>query len=250
MTAPPIPLFSVVIPARDEEKELPRCLDSIANSWASFLSRTALANSCYQVIVVINRCTDRTEQIAHAHGCKVVHEDAKNLAAIRNVGVRASSSEFVVTVDADSRVSLNMFETLYRHLSIPDVVGGGVLILPERWSLGIFMTALMLLPIALWYRISAGLFFFKRSAFDAIGGFNETLLSVEDIAFAKALRAFGRTNGQRFKNVLSAHIVTSCRKFDRLGDWYFLRHPLMTLRLLRGADTLAANAIWYDFPHQ
>jgi glycosyltransferase involved in cell wall biosynthesis len=241
-------LFSVVIPARDEEKELPRCLNSLEKSWAVFQSKAVLPSASYEVIVVINRCTDQTEQIARSRGCRVVCENAKNLAAIRNVGVRASNCEFVVTVDADSRVSINMFETLYKRLNDPGVVGGGVLILPDRWSLGIFLTGLMLVPIALWYRISAGLFFFRRSAFESVGGFNEMLPSVEDIAFAKALRAFGQTNNQRFVNVLSAHIVTSCRKFDRFGDWYFLRHPLMTLRLLRGVDAVAADTVWYDFP--
>jgi glycosyltransferase involved in cell wall biosynthesis len=243
------PLFSIIIPARNEEKELPKCLDSIEKSWAAFQAKNAPPNSFYQVIVVINRCTDKTEQIAHTHGCRIIREDAKNLAAIRNVGVRASNSEFVLTVDADSLISINMFETLHRYLSKPDVVGGGVLILPERWSLGIFMTGLMLVPIALWYRISAGLFFFKRSAFDAIAGFDEKLFSAEDIAFAKTLRSFGQQNGKSYINILSAHIVTSCRKFDRFGDWYFLCRPLMTLRLLRGADMAAANTVWYDFPH-
>lgn len=242
------PLFSVIIPARDEEKELPRCLDALEKSWVAFQSKMVLSAKVYEVVVVINRCTDRTEQIARERGCRVVREDTKNLAAIRNVGVRASTSDFVITVDADSRVSTTMFETLNRYLSQPEVVGGGVLILPERWSLGIFLTGLMLVPIALWYRISAGLFFFKRDAFEKVGGFNEMLPSVEDIAFAKALCSFGRTKNQRFVNVLSAHIVTSCRKFDRFGDWYFLRHPLMTLRLLRGVDAVAADAVWYDFP--
>jgi glycosyltransferase involved in cell wall biosynthesis len=243
------PLFTIVIPARDEEKELPRCLDAIALSWSRFQSKTAPTKSSYHVIVVINRCTDQTEQIAKARGCQIIYEDAKNLAAIRNAGVRASTSQFVLTIDADSRVSPHMFEKLHYYLNKPNVVGGGVLILPERWSLGIFMTGLMLVPIALWYRISAGLFFFKRSAFDAVGGFNEKFPSVEDIAFAKALQTLAQKSDQRFVNLLSAHIVTSCRKFDRFGDWYFLRHPLMTLRLLRGSDKVAANAVWYDFPH-
>jgi glycosyltransferase involved in cell wall biosynthesis len=38
----------------------------------------------------------------------VVHEDRRNLAAIRNAAARAATGEIVVTIDADSRMSSNM----------------------------------------------------------------------------------------------------------------------------------------------
>ena len=49
--------FSVVIPAHNEEKYLGRCLDSIMAASASYKDQV-------EVIVVLNRCTDRTEEIA------------------------------------------------------------------------------------------------------------------------------------------------------------------------------------------
>jgi|688.fasta_scaffold171320_2 glycosyltransferase involved in cell wall biosynthesis len=253
------PIFSVVIPARNEERELPRCLSAINSAWEFFKKQRDIEtkvphefcdqeNFVLEVIVVLNRCTDTTEDIARKAGCTIVHNDEKNLASIRNTGVRASHSPFVITVDADSRMSENTFYNVHTLLASNAYVGGGVLILPERWSLGIFCTGLMLLPIALWYRISAGLFFFRRDAFDAIGGFNELLPSVEDIAFAKALKRHGRTINQKYANLLFTHIITSTRKFDRLGDWYFVLHPIMTFNLLKASDADAANRIWYDFP--
>jgi glycosyltransferase involved in cell wall biosynthesis len=241
--------FSLIIPARNEERELPRCLAAIHSSWNFFLQKAdLLPNASLEIIVVLNRCTDRTEEIAREAGCIIIRNDEKNLASIRNSGVRASTATFVITVDADSRMSRNTFVKVYTLLKTSRYVGGGVLILPERWSLGIFCTGLMLVPIALWYRISAGLFFFTRAAFDAIGGFNETLPSVEDIAFAKSLKAYGKASQLKYANLLSTHIITSTRKFDRLGDWYFLLHPIITFRLLRATDSAAADKIWYDFP--
>jgi glycosyltransferase involved in cell wall biosynthesis len=244
-------VLSVVIPTRNEEKELPRCLRALRASWDAYrASRPHSSVRDLEIVVVINRCTDRTEEIARSAGCVIVYNDKKNLASIRNTGVRTSVGDLVITVDADSRVSMNMITTVVDTMSGGGIIGGGVLIIPERWSLGIFVTGLLLLPIALWYGISAGLFFFRREAFEGIGGFNELLPSVEDIHFARDLKCWAKARDQRYKNVLKAHIVTSCRKFDRFGDWYFVRNIGLTTRLLRGSDSEGADRVWYDFPRE
>lgn len=237
-----LPKLSIIIPARNEERYIGNCLDSI-NAAAEKVS-TQL-----EIIVVLNRCSDKTEEIAKSRGCLVVSDERKNLACIRNTGVKASRAPAVLTIDADSRMSPNMLACIMQCLADEKIIGGGVLILPERWSLGIFLTALCLLPIIFWYGISGGLFFFRRVDFDAIGGFNESLASVEDIDFARRLKAYARKSRRRFVNLYRAHIVSSCRKFDRLGDWYFLRRPGLFLTLLRGRNQAAADHIWYDFEH-
>lgn len=235
------PRLSVVIPARNEEYYLPRALHAIRKSG------DRLVHCDYEIVVVVNRSTDQTESIARENGCVVVKQDGKNLSAIRNAGVIASSGEFVITVDADSIVSTSMLPDVEKALTNQKIIGGGVLILPERWSLGILMTGLALVPIALWYRISCGLFFFRKTDFLAIGGFDEGLVSVEDIDFAKRLRAYGAATQRRFRTLFSSFITTSCRKFDKFGDWYFITNPSESLRLLGGKDQSLADKIWYDF---
>ncbi len=243
------PLFSVIIPARNEELLLGRCLDALAEASERIAARPGetLPEKRYETIVVVNRSTDRTGEIARARGCKVLNDDSKNLSRIRNTGGRAAEGRYVLTVDADSQVSANLLSEAHRALSDARVVGGGVVIVPERWSLGILLTALCLLPIVLRHRISGGVLFCRRADFEAIGGFDENLCSVEDIDFAKRLSAHGRTDGRRFVTLWRASIRTSCRKFDRLGDWYFLFHPLKFRSLLRGHNQAEADKIWYDF---
>lgn len=235
------PEFSIVIPARNEERNIGRCLDAIRAS-------AELAQASYEVVVVINRCTDRTEEIARAAGCRIVHNDTKNLSSIRNSGVRATKSSWIITIDADSRMSINMLREVRRQLLRSTVVGGGVVMLPERWSLGILITGLLLLPYVVVDRIAAGLFFFRRDDFEAIGGFNEQLVSAEDIDFARRLKAHGQASKRRFTIRSRAHIVTSCRKFDHFGDWHFVLKPWMLYRLLSGRDREAADRFWYNFP--
>jgi len=77
------PRFSILIPARNEEKYLPACLDSIR------VASEPLPDQV-EIVVVLNRCTDRTEEIALEHGATIIREDAKNLAktAVRHQPLR------------------------------------------------------------------------------------------------------------------------------------------------------------------
>ena len=234
-----MPHFSVLIPARNEEAFLPRCLDSIKVAATPFPDQV-------EIIVALNRCTDRTEEIALKHGAKVVREDGRNLARIRNAAAKAATGEIIVTIDADSRMTANMLVEIDRLLQTGKYVGGGVTIRPERWSLGILVTVLLLAVLLLWRRVSGGLFWCLRKDFEAIGGFNENLVSLEDLDFAKRLKAHGKSQGKRFTTTKKAHIVTSCRKWDMFGDWYLLLNPRLVRRLLRGQSQEDADHFYYD----
>lgn len=234
------PTFSIVIPARNEEKLLPFCLNSI-------VSAAKKSNVSFEIIVVLNRCTDRTEEIAREYKCRIAIEDAKNLSKIRNAGAKIAKGKYLITIDADSIVSENMLEKVEHLLSSNKYIGGGVLIIPQRLSLGIILTWGLLVPIALYYRIFAGLFFCKLCDFHAIGGFDENYVSVEDIDFAKRLKKYGKSQNKKFAMLLSAYIKTSCRKFDRFGDWYFIKNIFESISLLKGKNQKAADKVWYDF---
>jgi hypothetical protein len=39
--------------------------------------------------------------------------------------------------------------------------------------------------------------------------------------------------------------VTSCRKFDRFGDWYFVQNPRVVADIFR-SDPRAADRFYYD----
>jgi len=121
-----------------------------------------------------------------------------------------------------------------------------VLIRLERLSLGLILTMLALLPLLLWYRISGGSFWVRRKDFEELGGFDEDYLSFEDVEFARRLKRHGRRQKKRFKILFRTPIVTSCRKFDALGDWYLLLRPRLFLRLMRGKDRGLADRLWYD----
>jgi glycosyltransferase involved in cell wall biosynthesis len=234
-----VPRFSILIPARNEEQHLPRCLDAIKVAAIPFPDQV-------EIVVALNRCTDDTEKIALQHGAKVVREDGRNLARIRNAAAKAATGEIIITIDADSRMTDNMLKEIDRLLRTGRFIGGGVTIRTERWSLGILVTVLLLAVLLLWRRVSGGLFWCLRRDFEAIGGFNENLVSLEDLDFAQRLKVYGKSTGKRFKTIKKAHIITSCRKFDLFGDWYLLTSPRLVRRLLRGKSQEDADHFYYD----
>ena len=69
--------FSIVIPAHNEEAYIGPCLEA---------ARTAASriDPPVEIVVVLNRCTDRTEEIARAAGAVVIPDESRCLAKIRN----------------------------------------------------------------------------------------------------------------------------------------------------------------------
>jgi glycosyltransferase involved in cell wall biosynthesis len=236
--------FSVLVPARDEEDWIGGCFDSIA---------AAAATGAFDVetIVVLNRCTDGTERIARERGAVVVQEDRRCLSCVRNAGAAVAKGDVLVTMDADSRMAENTFVEIKVALESGKYIGGGVPIVPKRKSVGVVLTGLVLMLLIMPGGISAGLFWCFADTFRAIGGFDESKVIAEDLDFARRLKEYGRACGLRFRTLWRAPIVTSCRKFDRFGDWCFLRfmvsRPRDFARALRGTDPQLADEFFYDF---
>ena len=230
--------FSIIIPARNEAANIGRCLDSIAAASVGYAGQV-------EVIVVLNRCTDATESIALSRGARVVHDESKNLSKIRNAGARLATGEILATIDADSTMSPNMLAAIDKKLGEGKYLGGGVPICVERWSVCILLSAILI--YAMLPGLSAGLFWCYRKDFEAIGGFDERLVVAEDVDFAKRLKAYGRKVGKRYVMLKGTRIVTSCRKFDRFGDWFILKHPIMLWRAVHGRDSGFSDKLFYEF---
>ena len=240
------PKFSVMIPAHNEERFIGACLKSVVRA------AEQVKPDAVEIIVVANRCTDRTIKLAEQFGARVLTNDEKCISAIRNTGVRAARGEIVVTLDADSVMTENALLEVRRMLESGKFIGGGTNIKFERMSLGIFCSAvyvaLNLLPVMLKNKaaLSGGMFWFYRRDFDEVGGFDETLVSLEDMDFAVRLNKLAVARGLKYGTLKRAWIVTSSRKFDEFGDWYLIRNRKLTRRIFTGRDRQAADAFYYD----
>ncbi|MFS8086988.1 MAG: glycosyltransferase family 2 protein, partial [Acidobacteriota bacterium] len=78
--------FSIIIPAYNEERYLPRLLDSIEVAKSNYSG----GPDQVEVIVADNASTDRTVEVAAAHGAQVVTITTRRIAAARNGGAHVS----------------------------------------------------------------------------------------------------------------------------------------------------------------
>ncbi len=232
-------MISVITPAHNEEQFIGKCLGSVT-------AAVQHVDQPVEHIVVLNRCTDRTKQIAEDFAAKTIVEDARNLSCIRNAGVAAARGEIVVTIDADSWMSEGMLREVCRLLDSGKYVGGGARIHLERISLGILCSMLVIAPFI--FRrghISGGMFWCRKRDFDAIGGFDESLRSLEDFDFAHRLKKYGRQKGLKYGTIRRAKLTTSCRKFDMFGDWYMVCRPWQVYRIVKGHKP-TVDEFYYD----
>lgn len=234
--------ISIVIPAHNEERYIGKCLASINNQLIP-------DEVSIETIVVINRCSDRTEEVAKSYGAIVLSNESKNISAIKNTGVNAAKSEWIITIDADSWMSQGVLAEVCRSARSFNCLGGGIRIKPERMSLGIACGYGMMLVPAYILGLSFGMYWFRKSDFEAIGGFDEKRHIAEDVDFLRKLKSHGRKFGKRHKIISKVSIVTSCRKFDEFGDWHFVRifsNPLQVRRAISGKDKEYLDKNWYE----
>jgi GT2 family glycosyltransferase len=180
----------------------------------------------------------------------VVESSARNLATVRNAGASVATGDVILTIDADCQMSPATFPAVAQRLATGRYVGGGAKVRPERISPGIRATMAVVELTMLLTGLGGGMFWCSRSDFEAVGGFDESLLLAEDMEFARRLKAHGRRTGRKFTVLRDAPIVSSCRKFDRYGDWHMFRMALQAREIraaLRGTDTAWADRYFFDF---
>jgi glycosyltransferase involved in cell wall biosynthesis len=87
------PSLSAILIAKDEERDLPGCLDSLKG----------LASEI--VVVVSEDSSDRTEEIARAAGAKVSRRRFDDYARMRQASLEAASGDWCLWIDPDERVT-------------------------------------------------------------------------------------------------------------------------------------------------
>lgn len=239
------PRFTLVIPAWNEEALLPRLLDSVRAA----RERCTRGPESVEVVVADNASTDRTAAIAAAAGCVVAPVAKRVIAAARNAGAAAARGEVLAFVDADTRIHPDTFDAIDRAVESPRFAGGATGVTLERWSVGLAATYAAMLPMVWATGMDTGVVFCRREDFDAAGGYDESRLLAEDVAFLMALRRVGRPSGRRLVRLRAVKAVASTRKFDRHGDWHYFTKVLpwaaRTLVAPGSVDALARK-YWYE----
>ena len=191
---------SFIVPAFNEERLLAATLGAIESA------ATALGEP-FEVIVADDASTDGTASIARRHGARVVAVTHRQIAATRNAGARAALGRWLIFVDADTLVTRDVVHAAVAALRA-GAAGGGCDLRFEgevpRYARVLIAAAW---PLYQALGLAAGCFIFcSREAFEATGGFDETLFAAEETVLSRALRRQGRFV------LLREYVITSGRK--------------------------------------
>lgn len=198
---------SFVIPAHNEERELPATLAAIAG-----VARELGLD--HEVIVADDASRDQTVEIGRGAGAVVVSHERRQIAATRNLGARASRGELLIFVDADTRVSAGAVREAIAAV-LGGAVGGGA---PIRFDGRIPLYARVLLPVfnglfRIQKRTGGAFLFCTRIALEKAGGWDETVFVAEELFLAAKLQEQGRFA------IVRTPVVTSGRKLRTYTGW-------------------------------
>ena len=229
-------MLSFIVPAHNEEHELPCTLASIRQA-------AEAARQPYEIIVVDDASTDGTAEIAKAAGALVVPVHFRQIAAVRNAGARVARGDVLFFIDADTSITSAHVTGALASLK-SGCVGGGARVVPGgpvpvwgRLFVKVFSAFYFTLS-----KLGAGAFLFTtRENFHAIGGFDDELFAGEEIYFTMALKKMGR-----FK-LLREPVATSGRKLRMHSAGFILKRSL-SLILGGRAGVLSRDKLdlWYD----
>lgn len=163
------PLVSVIIPARNSEATIERCLKSI----------TEQSYKNVEIVVVDNYSSDRTRHIAKKYDAKVYLKGPER-SAQANFGAEKATGKYIYRVDSDFVLQ-------------PDVIREAVESCEKCGYDAIVIHNTSDPTVSFWARVrkaerdcykndelNVAARFLKKEVFKAVGGFDETLVAVED----------------------------------------------------------------------
>jgi hypothetical protein len=217
------PLLSFIVPVRDAADHLRRCLDSIRACTADFPA---------EVIVVDNGSSDDSVSVALASGARVLSMPGR-VAELRNAASHVATGAHLAFVDADHEIDIGWAQAALELLRDPTVSAVGAQYRAPVEGTWVQRMYDRLRRHASGCRdvgwLPSGNLVVRKDHFEAIGGFDTTLHTCEDVDFCQRLTAAGN-------RLLSADRLRSIHR----GDPGTLK-ALFFGELWRGRDNLRVS---------
>lgn len=188
-------MVSVIIPCRNEEKYIAKCLDSIINN--------NYAQTALEVLVVDGMSDDSTREIVRKYAdnyawIKLLDNPKKIVPTAMNIGIKNAKGDIIIRMDAHNRYSKDYISKCVEYLQKYNVdnVGGVWVTLPGGNTLTAHSIALGLSsPFGIgnaYFRLglrepkyvdTVPFGCYKKEVFDRIGLFDEDLIRNQDDEF-------------------------------------------------------------------
>ncbi len=236
-----LPLVSVIVPCRNEEKYIGRCLNSlILQDWPK---------DRIEVLVVNGASEDKTKEIIEGYSKKYQWirplENSKKYSPFGlNIGIKESKGEIIIRADAHAEYQKDYISTSIRDLRQyhADNVGGVIQPVSPQDLASIEARAIAFclshpFGAASRFRLGAEKPYFvdtvfggcyKREVFDQIGLFNENLIRSQDLEFNLRLQKAGKKILLDPKIIFRYYPKTNLKEFflHNIEDGIWAIYPL------------------------
>ena len=199
------PKISIVIPAYNEEKYLPKLIRSIKKQ----------KGVSYEIIVADNNSKDKTKEIAKKLGGRVVKGGMP--AEGRNSGAKFVKGEYILFLDSDTLIKKDFLKDLIREVKKRNADAASGFFLPDNnnkrdhlaYTLASWYYYLLhpIFPAAMGFYLMVKQDFHKK-----IGGFDEKIKVAEDHEYARRAKKFGKIVFLRYPK-----IIVSNRRVEKEG---------------------------------
>ncbi|MCK5230390.1 MAG: glycosyltransferase [Desulfobulbaceae bacterium] len=182
-------IVSIIIPAKNEETNIERCLRSIFS--------IEYPRDKYEVIVVDNGSTDATIEKVRAFGANVYSKpELSTISAVRNFGAKMSKGNILCFLDADCTVSKYWLKKASIYFNNTNIVCfGSSPGIPEK-STWVEKTWVIVRESSQevcernWQESTN--MFIRREVFNKVNGFNEKLTTCEDVDLSYKIIQYGK----------------------------------------------------------
>ena len=176
-----LPLVSVIVTTKNEEKNIANCLKSILKQTYKNI----------EIIVVDNYSTDKTKEISLKY-TNQFFEKGPERSTQRNFGVNKAKGEYILYLDTDMILSKNVIKDCINKLEdsqlvalyISEIVIGKSFWCKVRRFERSFYDATVIDCVR----------FITKKAFMEVKGFDESMFVAEDWDFDKKIRRIGKTD--------------------------------------------------------
>lgn len=208
-------IFSIIIPAFNEEAFLPGCLKSIREM--------DFPVNGYEIIVVDNGSTDTTRDIARSFGAVVLRNDSMNVSGLRNLGAQSAKGQILAFVDADCVVDRGWLRNATKYIDQKDVCAWGCPpFIPENatwvqrtW----FLVRRKIERVQTVDWLESMNLFVRSDIFSELNGFNEKLVTCEDVDLSYRLTSFGKIVSDEAIQVIHFGEARTLREFINKEIW-------------------------------
>jgi glycosyltransferase involved in cell wall biosynthesis len=176
---------TIIVPALNEERHIQSCLAALA------AARTGGCTT--EIIVVDNGSSDRTADIARQSGARVLVRPGIRIAALRNAAAAVAGGDILAFVDADCMVSESWLSAALECFARTQaaLVGSFYRNPPDAGWLAATAERITAQKRSNAGYVPAGNLLVTRTAFEAVGGFDERLETNEDVDFCARVRKHG-----------------------------------------------------------